>query len=114
MPEQTNIKFRPRVELPVDRPPTAATAVRYAELQVTTNFSFLRGGSHAEELVAAAAQTGCHAVAVTDINTLAGVVRAHEMFKETAIKETGIRLVIGCHLSLGEMPPAEKRPLRQA
>ena len=44
----------------------------YAELQVTTNFSFLRGASHAEELAAAAAELGHAAIAVTDRNTLAG------------------------------------------
>ncbi len=49
----------------------------YAELDVTTNFSFLRGGSHPEELVATAKALGLAAIAVTDRNTLAGVVRAH-------------------------------------
>ena len=67
----------------------------YAELQVTTNFSFLRGASHAEELVAAAAELGHVAIAVTDRNTLAGVVRAH-----VAVKEAGLRLVVGTRLDL--------------
>lgn len=49
----------------------------YAELQITTNFSFLRGASHAHELVERAKRLGLHAIAVTDHNTLAGVVRAH-------------------------------------
>ena len=49
----------------------------YAELQVASNFSFLRGASHPEEMVAAAAALGHAAVAITDRNTLAGVVRAH-------------------------------------
>ena len=49
----------------------------YAELQVTTNFSFLQGASRAEELVTTAAELGHAAIAVTDRNTLAGVVRAH-------------------------------------
>jgi error-prone DNA polymerase len=53
------------------------TVIRYAELDVTTNFSFLRGGSHGEELVATARALGLTAIAVTDRNTLAGVVRAH-------------------------------------
>ena len=49
----------------------------YAELHVTTNFTFLEGGSHAEELVATAKALGHAAIAVTDRNTLAGVARAH-------------------------------------
>ena len=50
---------------------------RYAELQTTTNFSFLEGGSHPHELVARAAELGLAAIAVTDRNSLAGIVRAH-------------------------------------
>ena len=49
----------------------------YAELQVTSNFSFLQGASHADELVTAAADLGLAALALTDRNSLAGVVRAH-------------------------------------
>jgi error-prone DNA polymerase len=73
--------------------------VRYAELQVTTNFSFLRGGSHAEELVAQAKGLGLEAIAVTDRNTLSGVVRAH-----VAAKDAGLRLVIGVRLDLTDAP----------
>ena len=65
----------------------------YAELQVTSNFSFLHGAAHPEELVARAAKLGHQAIAITDRNTLAGVVRAH-----LAARETGIRLVIGARL----------------
>src|SRR5580700_3840185 len=72
-----------------ERPP------RYAELQVTTNFSFLRGASHADELVMTAAALGHQAIAITDRNSFAGIVRAHH-----AAKEVGIRLVIGCRLDL--------------
>ncbi|MFC3631633.1 error-prone DNA polymerase [Paracoccus angustae] len=68
---------------------------RYAELQVTSPFSFLRGASSAEELFATAAMMGIEALAVTDRNTLAGVVRAWE-----AAKATGVRLVVGCRLDL--------------
>ncbi len=68
---------------------------RYAELQVTTNFSFLHGGSHGEELVETAAALGMAAVAVTDRNTLAGVVRAH-----VAAKQVGIPLLVGARLDL--------------
>jgi len=69
----------------------------YAELQVTTNFSFLRGGSHPHELVERAAALGLAAVAVTDRNSFAGIVRAHQ-----AAKEVGIRLVVGCRLDLAD------------
>jgi error-prone DNA polymerase len=62
-------------------------------LQVTTNFSFLRGASHPAELVVTAAALGHAAIGVTDRNSLAGVVRAHQ-----AAKEAGIRLVVGCRL----------------
>jgi error-prone DNA polymerase len=71
----------------------------YAELDVTTNFSFLRGGSHPEELVATAKALGLAAIAVTDRNTLAGAVRAH-----LAAKEAGIKLVVGIRLDLEDAP----------
>jgi len=67
----------------------------YTELQVTTNFSFLRGGSHPEELVARATALGYTAMAITDHNTLAGIVRAH-----AAAKLKGIRIIPACCLNL--------------
>ena len=72
---------------------------RYAELDVTTNFTFLRGGSHAEELVATAKALGHEAIAVTDANTLAGVVRAH-----LAAKEVGLKFLVGVRLILQDAP----------
>lgn len=71
----------------------------YADLQVTTNYSFLRGGSHPYELVHQAAALGHSAIAVTDHNSLAGVVRAH-----AAAKEADIRLIIGVRLNLQDAP----------
>ena len=71
----------------------------YAELQVTTNFSFLRGGSHPEELVEQAAVLGMQAIGVTDRNTLSGVVRAH-----VAAKVAGIKLLVGARLDLQDGP----------
>src|SRR5215472_6198938 len=70
-------------------------APRYAELQVTTNFSFLCGASHPDELVVTAAALGYQAIAITDHNSLAGIVRAHH-----AAKQVGLRLVVGCRLDL--------------
>lgn len=67
--------------------------MRYAELHCKTNFSFLVGASHAEELVLRAKELGYHALAVTDTNSLAGVVRAH-----LAAKEHGLKLLIGAEL----------------
>ena len=71
----------------------------YAELLCLTNFSFLRGASHAEELVATARALGLDALGVCDINTLAGVVRAH-----LAAKEQGMRLLVGARLRPSDGP----------
>ncbi|MDR3010421.1 MAG: error-prone DNA polymerase [Sphingobacterium sp.] len=71
----------------------------YCELQITSNFSFLEGASHPEELIERAAQLGYHAVAVTDRNSFAGIVRAH-----IAAKKEGIRLIPACRLDLQDGP----------
>jgi error-prone DNA polymerase len=71
----------------------------YAELQTTTNFSFLRGASHPEEMVEQAAALGYKAIAITDRNTFAGIVRAH-----IAAKATGIRFIPACRLDLADGP----------
>ncbi len=67
----------------------------YAELRVSSNFSFLSGASHPEELVRAAAGLGHRAMGIADRNTLAGIVRAH-----VAAREVGLRLVVGARLDL--------------
>jgi len=54
----------------------------YAELAVTTNFSFLRGASHPQEMVAAAQALGLAAVGIADRNSFAGVVRAFDQWKK--------------------------------
>ena len=72
----------------------------YAELQVTTNFSFLEGGSHPHELIVRAAELGLSAIAVTDRNSLAGVVRAH-----LAARELDVKLIVGCRLSFRDGAP---------
>ena len=64
--------------------------IGYAELHCTSNFSFLQGGSHPEELVARAAALGYAAVAITDRASLSGIVRAH-----AAAQEAGIKLIVG-------------------
>ena len=83
---------------------------RYAELDVTTNFSFLRGGSHAEELVATAKALGLAAIAVTDRNTLAGVVRAHLAAHEVG----GIKFIVGARLDLDDAPSLLAYPTDRA
>lgn len=81
----------------------------YTELQVTSNFSFLRGGSHPDELIEQAALLGYKRIAITDYNTLAGVVRAH-----VAAKKAGIRVIVGCRLDLLDGPPLLAYPTHKA
>jgi error-prone DNA polymerase len=71
----------------------------YIELQVTTNFSFLQGASHPEELVERAKELGYSVLAITDRNSMAGVVRAH-----IAGKKRGVRIIPGVHLVLEDGP----------
>jgi error-prone DNA polymerase len=74
--------------------------MHYAELHCKTNFSFLEGASHPDELVRRAAELSYRALAVTDRNSLAGVVRAH-----IAAKEVGLPLVIGAEITPLDAPP---------
>ncbi|HKZ38361.1 MAG TPA: PHP domain-containing protein, partial [Chryseolinea sp.] len=71
----------------------------YTELQVTTNFSFLRGASHPEELVEQAATYGYPSIAITDRNSFAGIVRGH-----VAARKSGIRIIPACRLDLLDGP----------
>ncbi len=80
--------------------PAGAIDLSYAELHCKTNFSFLEGASHPDELVARAVALGYQALAITDRNTLAGVVRAH-----AAAKECGLPLVIGAEITPDDAPP---------
>ena len=65
----------------------------YAELHALSNFTFLRGASHPEELVATAAALGYDAIAMTDECSVSGIVRAH-----VTAKEHGIQLIVGAEL----------------
>jgi error-prone DNA polymerase len=71
----------------------------YAELHCLSNFSFLRGASHPEELVARAHQLGYSALALTDECSFAGVVRAHG-----AAKQCGLPLILGSEIRLADGP----------
>lgn len=73
--------------------------MQYTELQVTTNFTFLRGASHPEEMVEHAAQLGYPKIAITDRNTFAGIVRAH-----AAAKKLNIKIIPACRLDLVDGP----------
>ncbi|MEP9380340.1 error-prone DNA polymerase [Aquabacter sp. CN5-332] len=89
--------------------PARAVRVRYAELQVTSHFSFLRGASSCDELFATAATLGIDALAIVDRNSLAGIVRAHE-----AAKATGVRLIVGCRIDLHDGTPVLVYPTDRA
>src|SRR5690606_16009348 len=71
----------------------------YAELHALSNFTFLRGASHPEELVLAAHELGYRALALTDECSVAGIVRAH-----AAAKDTGLRLIVGTEIRLAAGP----------
>ena len=71
---------------------------RFAELSAMTDFSFLRGASHPEEMVARAAELGLAGIGIADRNTLAGVVRAHTFARENAAAMGGARVVPGARL----------------
>ena len=75
----------------------AAARAAYAELDCTTNFSFLRGASHPGELVIQAKALGHFAIGIADRNTLAGVVRAHSQ-----AKKEGLRLLVGARLDTSD------------
>ena len=71
----------------------------YAELHCLSNFSFLRGASHPDELIARAAALNYRALAITDECSVSGVVRAHE-----AVRDTPIKLIIGSEFQLADGP----------
>src|ERR1700685_3199244 len=97
MPETANPKHRAVVPPPTSE--CGASTLEYAELDVTSNFSFLRGASHPDELVYRAAELGHAAIAITDLNSVAGVVRAHQ-----AAEEAGIKLCVGARLCFTNAP----------
>ena len=56
----------------------------FVELSALTNFTFLTGASHPEEMILRAAEMGMAAIAVADVNSVAGIVRAHTKARELA------------------------------
>ncbi|MEC8180792.1 MAG: PHP domain-containing protein, partial [Pseudomonadota bacterium] len=87
----------------------SAPITGYAELQAVSNFSFLRGAAHPEELVDTAAALGHHALAIADHNTLAGVVRGH-----VAARAHDLRYVVASRLDLVDGPSVLALPQDRA
>ncbi len=82
-----------------DREPALSMLPAYAELHSRSNFSFLHGASHPEELVERAADLGYAALALTDECSLAGIVRAH-----LAARDAGLPLVVGSEIRIADGP----------
>src|ERR1700744_5221801 len=76
----------------------------YAELAVTTNYSFLRGASHPGEFVTQAHALGYAAIGIADRNSLAGVVRAYEEWQKQDVA-TRPRLLVGARLVFQDGTP---------
>ncbi|MBT5597049.1 MAG: PHP domain-containing protein, partial [Planctomycetaceae bacterium] len=74
--------------------------MNYAELHCKSNFSFLQGASSAEQLVRRAVRLGYTALAITDRNTLAGVVRGHG-----ASADAELQYIVAAELTFGDAPP---------
>ena len=85
------------------------TAPRQALLGCYSNFSFLLGAAHPHEMVEVAAAMGWDAVGIADVNSLAGIVRAH-----VAARDAGIRLVVGARLAPVDGPEVIVHPTDRA
>ena len=84
-------------------------ATSYVELHMASNYSFLRGASHVEELFLAAKALGYDTLGLTDHDTLGGMARAHGR-----AAEVGLQLVVGCRLTLQDAPPLLVYPMHRA
>ena len=87
------------------RPQTVEVPPDYAELVSTTNFSFLRGGSHPEEMVSAAMHMGLGAFGVTDRNSFAGVVRGYVVARDNKADFPDFRYLVGVRLCFADGTP---------
>ena len=97
---------RPRT---VPRARAEGKAARYVELEAVSNYSFLRGASHPEELVRQAADLGLEALGVADHDSLAGAVRVH-----AAARALGLRPLVGARLDLVDAPSVLAYPCDRA
>src|SRR5436305_15234232 len=84
--------------------PRIGATLEYAEIGITTNFSFLRGGSHPQEYVHQAGELRLAVIGIADHNTLAGVVRAYQELGNPEIKHKQ-KLLIGSRLSFTDDTP---------
>jgi error-prone DNA polymerase len=91
---QGNLSFPARTR----NAPLIRLEPRFAELAAMTNFSFLRGASHPEEMVARAAELGLAGIGIADRNSLAGVVRAHTFARDNVEAMAATRVVLGARL----------------
>lgn len=99
MPDNENEKLYQGAA--IDPPKAVASSeYAYAELDVTTNFSFLRGASHPDELVFTSALLGQKAMAVTDVNSVAGVIRAYAAARDIE----NFHLIVGARLAFTDAP----------
>lgn len=94
MPEKPYTKYRPPPSPPLP-PRPRGDLPEYTELYVSSNFSFLSGASHPEELIQRAAELGLKGIGLCDKNSMAGVVRAH-----VAAKEIDFPFLVGCRIEL--------------
>ncbi|WP_146579593.1 error-prone DNA polymerase [Neorhodopirellula pilleata] len=83
--------------------------MRYVELQCRSNFTFLEGASHADELVQRAAELGYEGLAITDRESIAGVVRGHG-----PAKELGLKYIVGAEVHCTDAPPMVLWPTDRA
>lgn len=97
---------RPRT---VSRAGSGGKTARYAELEAVSNYSFLRGASHPEELVRRAVELGLEALGVADHDSLAGVVRVH-----AAARVAGPKPIVGARLDLADAPSVLAYPCDRA
>ena len=103
MPEAAQEKLRPAPQPPEET--FAPSPLPYAELEITTNFSFLRGASRPEELAAAASLLRLSAFGIADRNTLAGTVRVYRTFNDLPGHVWKPKLLTGARLCFADGTP---------
>lgn len=74
---------------------SSTTKINFSETKVTSNFTFLEGGSHPEEFILTASKLGYEAISITDRHTFSGIVRAHK-----ASKDSGIQFIVGTEIQV--------------
>ena len=109
MPEKPpSSRERPKTPMPafteLNRHASEPGGPAYAELLTASNFSFLRGASHPDELVLQAARSGHRAIAVTDLNTLAGAVRMFDAARQISKTGWAPKLIVGARLAFADAP----------